>query len=251
MKLKVGIIDNQNIENESQENQILLIDNYSRGFPTDRIQRIENIVNNCIADVNLKIVHYSQFKSEKMDQYIGIILSGSNLNVSSFYYDDRQKKKFYEELKLIREIKHTPMLAICFGIQIVAYAYGAQVCRMRIPGLGGEIIFLILNETDLLITHKNIPVNVHHRDFVSPNDSEILNNFNIKSISRTKGYRIVQYMSHKNKPLYAIQFHPETHNPLFFHSSIFDDRIADKTRAVGKEIIENFLWMCYYKKNHK
>ena len=238
-------------ETEDLENQILLIDNYSYGFPTDRIQRIENIVSDCMADVSLKVVHYSQFSYETDKNCIGIILSGSDLNVSSFYYNYKLKNRFEDVLKLIRNTEQTPMLAICFGIHLVAYAYGAQVCRMRIPGLGGDVIFIVLKETDLLVTHQNIPVDVHHRDFVSPNDCEINNNFDIKSISRTKGYRIVQYMTHKTKPIYSIQFHPETHNPLYFHSGLFDERIINKTQVIGKEIIENFLWMCFYNNSQK
>ncbi|TFG01134.1 MAG: hypothetical protein EU542_07440 [Promethearchaeota archaeon] len=244
-------MEENEIEKEDDENQILLIDNYSYGFPTDRIKRIETIVNDCMANVTLNVIHYSQFKYESAKNYIGIILSGSDLNVSSFYYNDKLKKRFEDVLKLIRNNEQTPMLAICFGIHLVAYAYGAQVCRMRISGLGGDIIFIVLDETDLLITHKNIPVDVHHRDFVPPNDCQIRNNFDIKAISKTKGYRIIQYMSHKTKPIYSIQFHPETHNPLYFHSGLFDERIINKTRVIGKEIIENFLWNCYYKKDHK
>jgi len=238
-------------ENKAKENQILLIDNYSYGYPTDRIKRIETIINDCMTDVSSRVVHYSQFNYELARNSIGIILSGSNLNVSSFYYNFKLKKQFDEIMKLIRTTEETPVLAICFGIHLVAYAYDAQVCRMRIPDLGGKFIFLVLNETDFLINHKNIPVDVHHLDFVNPNDCKIQNSFDIKSISRTKGYRIIQYMTHKTKPIYSIQFHPETHNTLYFHSGLFDERIIDKTRVIGKEIIENFLWMCYIKKNHK
>ena len=236
---------------DGENNQILLIDNYSHGFTTDRIKRIETIINESMVDVTLKIVHYSQLDLESANDSIGIILSGSDLNVSSFYYDNKLKKQFQNVLKLFRTTEHKPMLAICFGIHLVAYAYGAQVCRMRFPELDDDIIFIVLKETDLLITHKNIPVNVHHRDFLSPNDCEIRSNFNIKSISRTKGYKIIQYMSHKTKPIYSIQFHPETHNPLYFHFGLFDERLIDKIRDIGKEIIENFLWMCYYKNPKK
>lgn len=238
--------ENDSIENESKK-QILLIDNYSRGLPTDRITRIETIINECIADVELKTIHFSQFKKEMEENYIGIILSGSELNVSSFYYDERLKRKFKPQLELLRNTNQTPILALCFGFHLTAYAYGAQICRMRLLGLGGRIIFIILNETDELITQKNIPVNTHHLDFVTPNDCKIQESFKIISISRTKGYRIIQYMKHQEKPIFALQFHPETHNPYYFHPSLFDDRIAEKTRRTGQEIIENFIWMCYYK----
>ncbi|MFX1277637.1 MAG: hypothetical protein ACFFAT_21670 [Promethearchaeota archaeon] len=237
----------ENTSEEEDKNKILLIDNYSRGLPTDRITRIENIINNCLAEVDLKTIHFTQFKKEMLEEYIGVIISGSELNVSSFYYDVRLRKKFKPQLELIRDNIQTPILALCFGFHLVAYAFGAQISRMRILGLGGRIIFILLKETDELLTQKNIPVNVHHLDFVSPNDCKVQENFNIISTSRTIGYRMVQYMKHKEKPIFALQFHPETHNAYYFHPSLFDDRIAEKTRTVGENIIENFIWMCSYK----
>lgn len=244
------LMNNQNSMKDEKNNQILLIDNYSRGFFTDRIARIETIVKECIADVELKTVHFTQFNTEIAQDCIGVILSGSELNVSSFYYDERLKKKFKSQLELIQQTNQIPVLAICFGLHLVSFAFEAQVSRMRLFGLGDRIIFILLNEKDELITQKNIPVNVHHLDFVSPNDCLIQKNFNIISTSRTIGYRLIQYMKHYEKPIFAIQFHPETHNSYYYHTSIFNDRITEKTRIIGNNIIENFIWMCYYKKNH-
>lgn len=242
------------VEKNSSDNdklkQILIIDNYSRGFPTDRIARIESIVRDCLAEVEFKTIHFTQFKSELTENYIGIILSGSELNVSSFYYNERIKKKFKPQLELIQQKIQTPILALCFGFHLVAYAYGAQIGRMRIFGLGGRIIFILIKEKDELITQKNIPVNAHHLDFVSPNDCKIQKNFKILSTSRTMGYNIVQYIRHIKKPIFALQFHPETHNPYYFHPSLFDERIANKTRMIGQEIIENFIWLCLHKRNN-
>lgn len=244
------LMSEENSFENGKKNQILLIDNYSRGFPTDRITRIEAIINDCIAEVELKTIHFSQFKLEMVKDYVGIILSGSELNVSSFYYNERIKKKFNSLLELIQQNNPIPILALCFGFHLVAYAYGAQISRMRLLGLGGKIIFILLEKTDELITEKNIPVNTHHLDFVSPNDCKIQNNFEILSTSRTIGYKMVQYMRHITKPIFALQFHPETHNPYYFHPSVFNERIATKTRLVGEKIIENFIWMCIYKKNN-
>ncbi len=244
------LMSEENTLESETRNKILLIDNYSRGLPTDRITRIETIINNCIAGVELKTIHFTQFKTEMAENYIGIILSGSELDVSSFYYNERLKKKFKTQLELIQQTNQIPILALCFGFHLVSYAYGAQISRMRLFGLGGRIIFILLNETDELITQKNIPVNVHHLDFVSPNDCKIQKNFKIICTSRTMGYRMVQYMKHKDQPIYAFQFHPETHNSYYFHPSLFDERIAEKTRMTGEKIIENFIWMCSYKKNY-
>ena len=237
----------ENSLEKEEKDKILLIDNYSRALPTDRITRLESIINNSLADIELKTIHFTQFKPEMAQDCIGIILSGSELNVSSFYYDERLKKRFNPQLELIQKTDKTPILALCFGIHLVAYAFGAQISRMRLLGLGGRIIFILLKETDELITQKNIPVNVHHLDFVSPNDYKIQENFNIMSTSHTLGYRMIQYMKHNEKPIFALQFHPETHNPYYFHPNLFNEKITEKTRIIGEKIIENFIWMCIYK----
>ncbi|MFW9820296.1 MAG: hypothetical protein ACFFE5_11865, partial [Candidatus Thorarchaeota archaeon] len=181
-------MNGENSIEKEEKDKILLIDNYSRSLPTDRITRLESIINNSIAEVELKTIHFTQFKPEMANDYIGIILSGSELNVSSFYYDERLKKRFKHQLELIQKTDRIPILALCFGIHLVAYAFGAQISRMRLFGLEGRIIFILLKESDELITQKNIPVNVHHLDFVSPNDCKIRENFNIVSTSRTMGY---------------------------------------------------------------
>ncbi|MFX1498472.1 MAG: hypothetical protein ACFFBH_13175 [Promethearchaeota archaeon] len=241
----MSVNDSKNIESRKK---ILVIDNYPRRFPTDRIARIETIVNNCIAGLELETVHYTQFNNELPNDVIGVIISGSNLNVSSFYFNNKLKRRFKYQLEFIRQ-NQIPILAICFGFHLVAYAYGAQICRMQLSGLGGKIIFILLNETDNLIPHANIPVNIHHRDFVSPNDCEIQKNFEIRATSRTLGYKMIQYMKHIDKSIFSLQFHPETHNADYFHPSLFDKRITSRTMMIGREIIENFIWFCYHKKS--
>lgn len=236
------------VTEKTEINKILLIDNYSQDTLTDRITRIETIIKNCKAKLELNTVHFAQFKNEMAKDYIGIILSGSESNVSSFYYNERLNKLFKPQLELIQQNNHTPILALCFGLHLVAYAYGAQISRMGIKGLSSRIIFILIKETDELITEKNIPVNAHHLDFVSPNDCKIQDDFEILCKSRTKGYKMVQYMRHVDKPIFALQFHPETHNPTHYHQSLLDERIITKARLVGEKIIENFIWMCSYKK---
>ncbi|MFX1323125.1 MAG: hypothetical protein ACFFAQ_15930 [Promethearchaeota archaeon] len=235
--------------NNEEKNKVVLIDNYPIGFPTDRISRIESIVNESIANVKLDTIHFSKLNLKDLEDYIGIILSGSSLNVSDFYYNDKLRNYFDQEIELIKTIEHIPILGICFGFHIIVFAFGGQVCRMRIPSLlGGRIIFILLEEADNLITKKNIPVDVFHRDFVSPNDINIHDSFDINSISRIKRYNLVQYIRHKNKMIFGLQFHPETHDAYHFRSSIYDEKIIAKTRDVGEEIINNFVWLSLHKK---
>ncbi|MHA2472072.1 MAG: type 1 glutamine amidotransferase [Promethearchaeota archaeon] len=231
-------------------NRILLINNYSGNPSTDRVERTEAILRDCKTEIELTTIHFSQFKSDMAENYMGIILSGSESNVSSFYYDEPLYKKFEPQLELIRNTEQIPILAICFGLHLVAYAFGAQVGRMGLKGIGGRIIFILIDRTDELLGYKNIPVNAHHLDFVSPNDSIIQKKFQILSTSRTAGYKLVQYMKHIDKPIFSLQFHPEVHNRLQFLPKPIDRRIANKTRVVGQEIIENFISICLNKKEN-
>lgn len=239
--------DTQQVENK-KEKYILLVDNYPKGFPTDRISRLETIIRDCIANVKSKTIHYTRFNRELAKNSIGVILSGSNLNVSDFYFNYRLKKRFLPQLEFLKQDYNIPILALCFGLHLVAYAWGIQVCRIRIPSFGGRIIFILLNKTDDIIPKQNIPVNAHHRDFISPNNCIMRDNFDVLSIYQTREYRTVQYMKHKKRPIYCLQFHPETHNPNYFNPDLFDERITTKTRMIGKDIIENFIWLCSYKR---
>ncbi len=245
-------MEERNEINNVEKKKISLIDNYPIGFPTDRISRIESILNESIANIKVETVNFSKLSLKNLEDCIGIILSGSILNVSDFYYNDRLRDYFKQELELIRYFNQIPILGVCFGFHITAYAFGGQVCRMRIPGLlGGKIIFILLKETDDLITKKNIPVDIFHRDFVSPNDSKIQNSFEINCTTRIKGYKLIQYIRHKERPIFGIQFHPETHESYHFRSSIYDERIIAKTIEIGQEVINNFAWLSLHKHNSK
>ena len=213
---------------------------------TDRIARIESILSECSVNIVIETIHFSKFRLKHIEEYIGFILSGSSYNVSDFYYSKKLKSKFKYELDLIRNCKEVPILGVCFGLHLIANVFNGQVLRMRFPGLGEKIIFILLEKPDDLITNKNICVNSRHRDFVSPNDQQILNSFEMKATSKTKRYRMIQYMRHREKPIFGLQFHPETHNASYFDSSPFDEIIVEKTRVEGEEIVCNFLQICIY-----
>ena len=76
------------------------------------------------------------------------------MNVSEFNYDEKLKGMFITQLDLIKNNRKIPILAICFGFHLVAYAFGVQVSRMSIPGLEGRIISILIQKTDELITQK-------------------------------------------------------------------------------------------------
>ncbi|MBD3188569.1 hypothetical protein GF325_17190 [Candidatus Bathyarchaeota archaeon] len=232
--------------------KICIINNYPVFSFTDRIERMEYIIESAPIDVDLTLINYQEFSTDVVERQDGIILTGSSLNVSDFYHDRRLRKKFDPLIRFLGNDAHEiPVLGICFGFHLVAFAHGAHVCRMTMRQRVSEIIFIALERQDSLITEKNIPVNVFHRDYLHPNDMNLHEHFEIISKAAVRDYAIVEYMHHRKKAQFAMQFHPETHPHSYFShfvSKPVDEAIINKMVSVGESIFHNFLYMCTYTK---
>lgn len=115
---------------------------------------------------------------------------------------------------------------------------------MNIPHDGGSIIPLLLNKTDKLIPHKKIFVDIQHRDFIPPDDLKIQKKFEIIATKVLNGYNTIQYMRHINRPIYSVQFHPETHLADYTYRNQDDEEIIKEAKRYGEEIIINFANIC-------
>ena len=232
------------IKKNKSNNLIYIIDNYSVNFKTDRLRNLVEIFRQKITKFRVKVIHYSQVDMEILKSISGIILTGSEINVSDFYGNKVLRKKFKSVLKLIEKAKNIPILAICYGLHLTGFAFNGKVYRMNIPHDGGIIIPLLLNKTDKLIQHKKIFVDIQHRDFIPPDDLKIQKKFEIIATKVLNGYNTIQYMRHIDRPIYSVQFHPETHLANYNYRNQDYEEIIKEAKQYGEEIIINFANIC-------
>jgi len=225
----------------ANKKRLYIINNYSLDYPTDRISRIISIIQDNARNLEVKIVHSSQIDVDILKKSAGLIISGSNVNVSEFYNNRKLEEKFKIEIKLIQKANQKPILAICYGHQLTAYAFNGKVKRMNISGEDGKIISISLKKPDEIIPYKDIPIEINHLDFVSPNDATIQKHFDVIATSERNGYKMIQYMRHFKRPIFSVQFHPETHQLDYRYINTKDENLINKTRQIGEEIINNFI----------
>jgi len=231
--------------------KIYLIDNYPKYYFSERIDRLKWIISSWFPELKSEIVHYSNLNVENIKDSMGFILSGSNLNVSEFSFNVALRNQFQEEINLITSLKNTPLLGICFGHHLISYAFNIKVERMSNLSNNFGIIQISLKMKDELINFKNIFVDVHHRDYISPNDPLLEKNFEILSLARRNGHVIVQYMKHLNRPIYSVQFHPETHFTTCAYDKSKNKRFSQCAKNIGESIIRNFIKICLNANNSK
>ncbi|WP_185855638.1 glutamine-hydrolyzing GMP synthase [Blattabacterium cuenoti] len=149
----------------------------------------------------------------------GIILSGGPFSV--------YKNNAPLISKKILEL-NIPILGICYGMQLISYIFGGKIKKSNYKEYGKS--YLVTDKKNFLF--KNVPkksvVWMSHYDEVKNNPKEL------ESIAHTNSCKIAAY-KHKEKDIYAVQFHPEVKNTEY-----------------GKCILKNFVInICKCNKNWK
>lgn len=139
-----------------------------------------------------------------------------------------EKEKDFGVCKDIIEKLDKPILGICLGHQGIYHYNGGKVLRAKEP-MHGRLSQVIHNGKNLFKGIKNNFVVTRYHSLTCQ-DKE-LENINIDA--RTED-GVVMAISHKTKPIYGLQFHPES--------------IASEC---GEKLIENFINICkdFYKED--
>jgi GMP synthase-like glutamine amidotransferase len=121
-----------------------------------------------------------------------VILSGSSSSSVVWNHQD-----FENEVQLIKETKK-PIIGICFGCELIAYAFGGSLKQITQEHRGIREIEILDIE---LFKDKKIRVYEHHKWIIDkiPEHFVVL----AKSVDGPEAIR------HMTLPIYGLQFHPE------------------------------------------
>ncbi len=176
--------------------KVLVVNNY----PTERrAGALEKCFETNGATVTT--VDWHESSAAKFDSFDGVVLSGS----PEMMTDTGTRTKFKVEAQAILESR-TPILGICFGHQLMAHAYGAEVVRdkkhvlemVNTTVLRDDPLFGGLSRSLKLFESRYEVVRKVPEGFVLLARSDISD---------------VAAMKHKARTLYGVQFHPERFTP--------------------------------------
>ena len=112
-----------------------------------------------------------------------------------------------------------PLLAICYGHQVLASAFGGRVKKDKQTHLGAEEIFLKKLGGIFQVFPQVFKMAESHEEIVV-NDMALAANFHILAANASGQ---VEAIAHQDYPFYGVQFHPE------------------KSGEMGVKLLANFL----------
>jgi GMP synthase-like glutamine amidotransferase len=120
-------------------------------------------------------------------------------------------EKYQKEIELVKTTEK-PVLGICMGFEIIAYAFGSDLERMH----NKESRILSLNwvaTSPITECFNSIEVQEHHRWRIKKLGDELM------AIAESEDG--IEIIKHKDRPIYGFQFHPELNDSV-------DDSIFQK-----------------------
>lgn len=172
--------------------RVLAVNNY----PTpERFVRLRQCIEANGAAVTS--VDWDGLSREMFDSFDGVVLSGSPDMMS----EEKTKAKFRLESDAIVESK-VPVLGVCFGHQMMARAFGAEVVND-----GNHVLEMV--ETKILVEDplfEGLPKSLMLLESRHEVVRALPGGFRLLAKSATSE---IASMKHETRPLYGVQFHPE------------------------------------------
>ena len=169
-----------------------MVNNY---HTREKVTRLEK----CVAENGAAVtsVEWEALSGPRFDSFDGVVLSGS----PDMMTDPKVQAKFESEAQAVRE-SSIPILGVCFGHQLMARAFGAEIVKdrqhvlamVRTTVVKKDALFAGLPKSLMLLESryevvKSLPAGFH-------------------LLAKSQTSRIAA-MKHGSRPLYGVQFHPE------------------------------------------
>jgi GMP synthase-like glutamine amidotransferase len=224
------------------------------------------------SDLQFKIIEILNERElsifNQLNQYNGIILTGSPLNLSELNDPMNQKWTPFQRKKInvteafIRQYKK-PILGICFGHQLLAHSFEPRYIR-RMEGTrfnteansGKPRISTIQIDSGFELWDEGIYyVELNHNDEVRNSNwtatgrdyDEWTRNrriaeytilpFKVHGLSADPSISSIQAIRHQNFPYYGVQCHPEFN----FDTRTEFQHLVKQLQNSGKKLIRNFI----------
>ncbi|MBN2152624.1 MAG: gamma-glutamyl-gamma-aminobutyrate hydrolase family protein [Candidatus Lokiarchaeota archaeon] len=198
---------------------LLLVDNHEDCDARTRQRRLMGFID-AIDEYNAKLLSHGKTLSYRVVKFgdlgnpeiqaqlwaaDGIVLSGSGISISRLESDPYLMAAFLPQLEAIRSGR-MPVLGVCFGHQLIGYAFGCKVvdCAMRESAI---MPVQLCRESDLA-RQSSVTVEVHHQRELFC-DEVFDKQFAVQGSTVACKAQIIK---HKDLPVYGVQFHPESLN---------------------------------------
>ena len=179
--------------------KVLVVNNYPS---RERVVRLEACFEGNGASVTPAV--WTDVSASKFGGFDGVALSGSPDMMS----EAKTQAKFEAEARALLDTE-VPVLGVCFGHQLMAHAFGAQVVKDKQHVLG-MVETTVLDRDSLF---RGLPTSLMLLESRYEVVKSLPSEFTLLAKSATSG---IAAMKHRKRPLYGVQFHPErftTENP--------------------------------------
>jgi len=174
----------------TSERKILVIDNYD-SFVFNLVQYLQQLGANCT------VVRNDEFKLSEADKYDGVLISPGPGTPDAAGVS-------VELVKYCAE-KEIPLLGVCLGHQVIAFAYGATVSRAPELLHGKTSVVSHSNKSFL----ENIPSPFTATRYHSLAIEKDTLPTELEITGQTES-GVVMAIQHKTLPISGVQFHPES-----------------------------------------
>lgn len=151
------------------------------------------------------VVDKEKFESFPSKENFNLVVFSGGTNVPTVL---RHPEEYEAEINFVKSTK-IPVVGICLGFEIIAYAFGGKLKEIKRDK--SKIVELNIVDKSLKEIFKQKNIRVYESHFIGIEN--VPKDFNLLANS-SHG---VEIMEHKDRPILAIQFHPEkTENNIKF-----------------------------------